>query len=228
VTRELDVRYRSVNALLVAYAARLAHGEIFLEAAQSLPLGTRTLLRLHAPGSPPLQIEGVVAWARLAPLGPGLPAGAAIAILSSLEAQGAVIDDLAARFRRIRMLVVSAETTTRTAISRYLRSILTCDLIESGLPFLPDIVGKEMAAGLDLVLMDLDDQQKLAVSLLPQMVRSASTAAVPLIALAQQERDRAAAAALGVNEVLNSPPSFSDVRGAVMHALGSPALCTIR
>ena len=51
--RELDVRYRSV--------------------------GARAVLRLHAPGSPPLQVDGVVSWARLTALGPGLPAGAGIA-----------------------------------------------------------------------------------------------------------------------------------------------------
>lgn len=228
--RLLDIQYRSVNALLVAYVSRLSRGEIFLEAAHGLPLGTRALLRLQVPGTPPLKAEGVVSWSRPVALGPGMPAGAAIALAASMEAQGAVIDELAARFRRIRMLVVSARAEMRAAVSRYLRSILNCDITETAVPSpqrLAQVLDKELETGLDLVLVDLDDDPQHGRSLLPLVIRSVSRVAVPLIAFAQHERDRANAAGWGVKEVLGTPPLFSEMRDAVIHALSSPASCTI-
>jgi Tfp pilus assembly protein PilZ len=228
--RLVDIHYRSVNALLVAYAAGLSRGEIFLEAAQELPAGTRTLLRLEVSGTAPLQAEGAVSWTRPVALGPGLPAGAAVALAASMEAQGAVIDQLAARFRRIRMLVISGRTEMRATVCRYLRSILNCDITETAVPSASRVVQvleTELEYGLDLVLADLDDAPQHGRSLLPPLIRALSRVAVPLIAFAEHERDRASAAGWGAKEVLGTPPLFSDVRGAVIHALSSPTSCTI-
>ena len=228
--RLVDIRYRSVNALLVAYASRLSRGEIFLEAAGGLPLGTPAVLRLHVPGTPPIQCEGVVSWTRRVALGPGLPAGATIALTTSMEEQGAVIDQLAARFRGIRMLVVSERTEMRATVSRYLRSIVNCDIAETGVPSaarVAQLLEKELQLGLDLVLVDLDQDPHHDRSLLPMLIRSVSRVALPLMAFAQHERDRASAAGWGVKEVLGSPPLFSEMRGAVMHALSAPPRCTI-
>ncbi|MEO8215108.1 MAG: hypothetical protein ABI560_18055, partial [Myxococcales bacterium] len=227
--RSLDIHYRSVNALLVAYASRLSRGEIFLEAAQGLPPGTPVLVRLQVPGTASLHGAGVVSWNRPLALGPGMPAGTAIALAASMEAQGAVIDDLAARFRGIRMLVISARTEMRAAVSRYLRSILNCDITETAVPTpwrVAQVLDKELETGLDLVLVDLDDDPQHGRSLLPLVIRSVSRVAVPLIAFAQHERDRANAAGWGVTEVLGAPPLFSEMRDAVIHALSSPASCT--
>ena len=228
--RLLDIHYRSVNTLLVAYASRLSRGEIFLEAAHALPLGTHASLRLQVPGTAPLQVEGLVSWNRPIALGPGMPAGSAITLAASMEAQGAVIDELAARFRRIRVLVVSARTEMRAAVSRYLRSIVNCDITETAVPTpwrVAQVLDKELETGLDLVLVDLDDDPQHGRSLLPLVIRSVSRFAVPLIAFAQHERDRANAAGWGVKEVLGAPPLFNEMRDAVLHALSAPASCTI-
>jgi DNA-binding response OmpR family regulator len=47
---------------------------------------------------------------------------------------------------------------------------------------------------------------------------------VPLIALAQSERDRARGAELGADEVLASPPSFADMHATVVHVLSRAAV----
>ena len=89
------------------------------------------------------------------------------------------------------------------------------------------MTAQQTEVGLDLIVIDLDAERQEAMSVLPLLMGSATKTEVPLIALAQHERDRAAAAVVGVREVLGTPPIFGEVRSAVIHALSSPAAFTV-
>ena len=234
----LELRYRSVAAFLCAYSSRLSRGEVFLETEKPLPRGTRTALRLLVPGTPPLDIEGSVIWNRIVAIGPGQPAGMGIALSSSIEAHGAIIDELAGRYSRIRILVVGAARAPRAVIGRYLRSILACDAIEVAPPpaspgnnpgliwgpvsGLGEEIAKEIETGIDLAVVDMDADRVAGETVIRRLKIGGATADLAVIALAQLERDRALAAAMGADEVLTTPPLFSELRTAVIHGLSQP------
>ncbi len=236
----LELRYRSVGAFLCAYSSRLSRGELFLEAEKPLSPGTRTTLRLLVPGAAPLDVEGVVSWNRIIGIGPGQPSGMGIALSSSIEAHGSIIDELAGRYARIRILVVGAAPTSRAVTSRYLRSILACDVIEvvpqpAGPGASPDAgsglgaeIDKEIAVGLDLCTIDLDSDRVAGETIIRRMKTGNATSDLPIIAMAQFERERASAAALGADEVLTTPPLFSELKTAVIHTLSQPSVWVIR
>ena len=180
----LELRYRSLGAFLCAYSSRMARGEVFLETERPLDLGTRLTLRIIVPGVAPLHLEAKIGWTRALSLGPGQPAGMGIGLTSSIEAHGAVIDDIAARYAGIRILVVGGSETSRAVLARYLKSILACDVVEKALPL-------ELGAALvpneqvDLAVVDLDGEREDAITAIRTLRSRLATADLPIIALAQ-------------------------------------------
>ena len=75
-------------------------------------------------------MAGVVAWSREQAQGPGQPAGMGITLAASAERIGAAIDKLAFEFRGVKALVAASQAAPRALLIRYLRSIITCDVIE--------------------------------------------------------------------------------------------------
>lgn len=247
--RALDLRYRTVSGFLVAYSAQLAKGEIFVEAEAPWPPGTRASLRLHAPGAPPLELEATVSAVRTDALGPGQPAGMTLSLSPSIDAYGPVIDELAARYHRIRILLGTGEPAPRAIIGRYLRSILSCDLTEVSferegqesvsVKVAPEILadvsvngagtapgtGQPIAGGaavdgpIDLAVVDLDSSGPAGEELVAALRQDPATAEIPIIVLAQLERDRARGVGLGADEALTNPPLFGELRTAVIHGL---------
>ena len=219
--RTLEVRYRSPSSFLVAYAVHLSKGELFLETTHPLPLGAKVSLRLGGPFEPPLELVGHVTAVRPAATGPGHPAGIRIALDSSIEAHGPRIDQLAARYSPIRILLAMTEPTSRAIVGRYLRSILTCELVEVG-----GGTGTEtppLEDNIELCVVDLDASGSAAEALVQTLKFGAVGADIPVIALAQSEQDRARGGALGAEEVLPNPPAFPDLQASVIHALSRPA-----
>jgi len=212
----LSLRYRSAGSFLVAYARHLSRGELFVETTRPWPLGTRVDLRLHTPAGAPLEVAATVIWARPTAIGPGQPAGMGLALASAIDAHGTVIDTLASLFMGTRILLGSADPTSRAVIGRYLRSIVTCEIAEA------DFFGANHDASLDLALVDLDSTGEAGQALVRSLKEDPRTADLPLIALAQSERDRALAAQIGADEVLPNPPPFGDLHGAVVHGLSRP------
>lgn len=218
VPSSLNLRYRSAGSFLVAYARHLSRGELFIETSRPWPLGTRVELRLHTPAGAPLEVAATVIWARPSAIGPGQPAGMGLALASAIEAHGATIDTLASLFMGTRILLGSADPTSRAVIGRYLRSIVTCEIAEA------DFFGANHDASLDLALVDLDSTGEAGPALVRSLKEDPRTADVSVIALAQSEHDRALAAQMGADEVLPNPPPFSDLHGAVVHGLSRPII----
>ena len=91
----------------------------------------------HAAGDPPGGADDARStWPAWSPgraseaQGPGQPAGMGITLAASAERIGAAIDKLAFEFRGVKALVAASQAAPRALLIRYLRSIITCNVIE--------------------------------------------------------------------------------------------------
>jgi len=209
----LNLRFRTVGAFLVAYASRLSRGEFFVETDNAWPLGSRAELQLHVPGVAPIGVAASVSWTRPAAVGPGQPAGMGFALATSIEGHGATVDTLASMYMGTRVLLAATDSTSRAVLSRYLRSILSCDIVEA------DLYGGNRHEGIDLVVVDFDATREAGHMLVKLLKEDSRTAEIPVVVLAQTELDRARGAELRADEVLPNPPSFADVHASVVHLL---------
>jgi CheY-like chemotaxis protein/Tfp pilus assembly protein PilZ len=214
----LNLRFRSVGSFLVAYASRLSKGEFFIETASPWPLGARTDLHLQVPGVAAIALSGAVTWTRPAAVGPGEPPGMSLSLSSPIESHGPTIDILASMYMGTRVLLAATDPTSRAVLSRYLRSILSCDIVEA------DLFGGNRHEGIDLAVVDFDATREAGQALVRFLKEDPRTAEIPIIVLAQSETDRARGAELGADEVLPNPPSFADVHNAVVHLLSRALL----
>lgn len=213
----LEIEYRSAGAFLVAYATNLSRGGLFLETGTPLPVGTRIGLRLRAPDATAIDLTGIVAWVRPASVSEGHAPGMGIEFETPESAYGPVVDQIAARFAGIKILVATGEPAPRALLHRYLRSILACEILESeeGRPF------PAAAKKLDLVVVDMDSSGARAAEILSAL--RAESRSIPIIALAQNDADRRRAASLGADETVPSPPTFGDLQAAVIRTLSRPS-----
>jgi len=209
----VEIGYRSAGSFLMAYVTQIARGELFIESPTLPNRGTPLSLRIAAPPVT-LTLEGTVAGTREPR--PGLPAGISVALAPPSETFSATVDRLSEGFAGFRVLLGAAEAAPRAILGRYLRSILTCTVV--------DIDAESERAldlgTLDLVVADLDSMGPRGFELC-QRVRQRPRAA-PVLALAQLERDRAIASGLGFEEVLLNPPAFADLEAAVRRCLSRP------
>jgi len=215
----LEVRYASTCAFLVAYTTNLSKGGVFLETPTPLPIGSEITLTINAPHAPePMVVPGRVAWVRDASDPEGHPVGMGVEFGELEERYGAVIDHIVSRFEGVCILVVSSSSTMRTQIVRYLKSIISAQVVEA-----EDIttVVQVLAARVDLCIVDLDDGEQGEVALLAAHDRAEH--AVPVIALARDEEIRERGGTLGADEALPSPPAFGALQLAVIRCLAKPA-----
>ena len=214
----LELEYRSAGAFLVAYSTNLSKGGIFVETSTPLPIGTVVAMRLHAPNTPVCEINGSVAWLRPESTGPGQPAGMGIVVETAADQYGGVVDQIAFSFTGIHILLGTGEPAPRAIISRYLRSILACRIIDvdytAGLDTLP--------ANIDLAVIDLDSSGPEGAQLIQNLRFDARTSTTPIIALGQLERDRMRAHQRGADEAITNPPLFAELQGAVIRCIAKP------
>jgi len=214
----LELEYRSAGAFLVAYTTNLSKGGIFIETSTPLPIGTVVAMQLHAPLTPACDVQGTVAWLRPESTGPGQPAGMGIVIDTSADQYGAVVDQIAFSFSGIHILLGTGEAAPRAILSRYLRSILACRILDvdftAGLEALPD--------NIDLAVIDLDSSGPEAAPLIQHLRATARTATTPIIALGQLERDRMRAHQRGADEAITNPPLFAELQSAVIRCIAKP------
>ena len=127
-TASLELVYRSDAALLVAYATHLARGQLLLDTTEKLASGANVQLRLVAP-STSIDLASVVAR----PNGGGSahPTEAGLTVTSRAETFGDAVDKLAFGFKGLKALVAASQAAPRALLIRYLRSIVTCEVIEN-------------------------------------------------------------------------------------------------
>jgi CheY-like chemotaxis protein len=209
----VEIGYRTAGAFLVAYVSQISRGELFVESPTLPPRVTPLALRIAAPPAT-MTLEGTVVETREAK--PGQPPGVQVALAAPSDAFGATVDRLAASFAGFRVLLSTGEAAPRQILGRYLRSILTCSVIDVD----ADTERTLDLTTVDLAVIDLDSSGPRGFEL-GQRIRQRPRAA-PVLALAQLERDRAIASGLGFEEVLTNPPAFADLDAAARRALSRP------
>ncbi len=217
----LEVAYRTAGAFLVSYSINLSKGGIFLETAQPLEVGEQLTLRFDVPGVGPREVVGTVAWVR-AGSHDGLPDGMGIQFDQLDQKYGQVIDELVRDFVGLTVLVVAASPDRLALIGRYVRSIITCEIVEATNASVAEVA---LEQGPDLVVVDLD--------LMPEMglrcIRAAKERSLsqshptPVILLAGDLRVRQAGKTSGADEALATPPSYHELQAAVIRMLSRPA-----
>lgn len=213
----LELEYRSAGAFLVAYTTNLSKGGIFIETSTPLPIGTLVAMRLHAPNTPTCDVQGTVAWLRPESTGPGQPAGMGIVIDTAADQYGAVVDQIAFSFTGIQILLVTGEAAPRAILSRYLRSILACRILDV------DFAAVEaLPANIDLAVIDLDSSGPEGAQLIQTLRYNEKTSTTPVIALGQLERDRMRAHQRGADEAITNPPLFAELQSAVIRCIAKP------
>jgi CheY-like chemotaxis protein len=214
----VDLTYRSGAALLITYATQLIKGQLVVETSRPLPTGTPLHLNLTAPGTS-IALGGVVSWTRATSEGPALPAGMGIALKTPAETLGEAVDKLAFDFRGVKALVAASQASPRALLIRYLRAIITCDVIEIEQKKLAEPGG---LCNVDLTVIDLDSSGSSGYELYARLRQHAEAGSAPVLALAQLERDRARAASLGFDEALDNPPPFAELQAAMLRCIARP------
>jgi uncharacterized protein (TIGR02266 family) len=218
---KLEVEYRTAGAFLVSYSVNLSKGGIFVETASPLPVGSQLDLAFEVPGAGSLDVTGVVAWVRQGSFD-GLPDGMGIQFENLDERYGAMIDGLVRNFTGLTVLVVAASPDRLSLIGRYVRSIISCEILEATDEPVAEVA---LETGPDLVVVDLDVRGELGLKIiLAAKARDAATHhSTPVIILAGHPDARAQGKAAGADEALATPPSYNDLQAAVIRTLSRPA-----
>jgi len=214
----VELTYRSEAALLVAYSTHLVKGQLPIDTATPFGVGTPLAIRLVAPATT-INMAGVVAWSRAEAQGPGQPAGMGITLAASAERIGAAIDKLAFEFRGVKALVAASQAAPRALLIRYLRSIITCSVIEIDQTKLAE---PNALCNVDVTVIDLDSAGPAGYELYAHLRAHPEAGSAPVLAVAQMERDRARAASLGFDEALANPPAFADLEAAALRCMAKP------
>jgi CheY-like chemotaxis protein len=213
----LELTYRSDAALLVAYATHLSRGQLLLDTRDQLATGANVQLLLVAPATS-IAISAVVARAQGEGNGTH-PSEVALTLTSRAETFGDSVDKLAFGFRGLKALVAASQAAPRAMLIRYLRSIVTCEVIEIDQRRLSE---PGAICNIDLGVVDLDSTGAAGYELYARLREHAEAGSAPVLAVAQLERDRARAASLGFDEALSNPPAFADLQASVLRALARP------
>ena len=215
----VEVEYRSAGSFLVAFSANLSASGIFVETAQPLPVGGVLSLRLTVPGMGPLEVQGTVAWTRHI-AAPDNPAGMGIRIAEPVDSRyGAVVDQLAATFRGLRVAVMALNPEIRTRLARTVRGILTTALVIEAHDSV--VVEAALDSEIDLLILNADDDQAEGIVSL-RLAKLTQESPVPVIVATRSPANAERAKELGADEVLGDPPSLRDLQGAILRVIGKP------
>jgi CheY-like chemotaxis protein len=214
----LELTYRSDAALLIAYATNIARGQLCVDIEERLPAGAPIQLKLVTPASS-IAVNAVVTRTRGEQNGHPRAKETAVAVMPRSDGFGEAIDKLAFGFKGLKALVAASQTAPRALLMRYLRSIVTCEVVEIDQRRLaePGAIGN-----VDLGVIDLDSSGTLGYELYARLREHREAGSAPVLAVAQLERDRARAASLGFDEALANPPTFADLQAAALRALTKP------
>jgi len=217
----LRVQYRTTGAFLVAYSVNLSKGGIFLETSTPMGVGEHISLAFEVPGAGQLEVEGVVAWVRQGSPD-GLPDGMGVQFEHLDVNYGERIDGMVRTFMGLTVLVVAVSPDRLALLGRYVRSIITCEIIEGKDSTLAEVALEE---GPDLVIVDLDVRPEMGM----RVIEAAKSGGAPgqrtppVILLAGDANARARGKQAGADEALATPPSYHELQAAVIRMLSRPA-----
>jgi CheY-like chemotaxis protein len=214
----VELTYRSDAALLIAYATHIARGHLSVAVDEHLPAGAPIQLKLITPASS-IAVGAVVTRPRGEQNGSPRAPDTAVAVTPRSDHFGEAIDKLAFGFKGLKALVAASQAAPRALLIRYLRSIVTCEVIEIDQRKLAE---PGAICNVDLAVIDLDSSGTLGYELYARLREHREAGSAPVLAVAQLERDRARAASLGFDEALANPPGFADLQAAALRVLAKP------
>ncbi len=215
----VEVEYRTQGNFLVAYSVNLSTGGMFVETTNPQSIGTELSLRFSVPGVGTANVDGVVAWIRNEAVGPE-PMGMGIQFRSPPDAAlGALIDQLAAGFRGLKVLILATDAR-RPLLARAVRSVLATAVVVDARD--SEQAEAMLADEVDLVLVDLDEEPGEALATL-RLAKVHRGSARPVVAFGSSPETRQRATELGADEVLPAQPAVNELQAAVMRALGRPS-----
>ncbi len=218
----LKVQYRTSGSFLVSYSVNLSKGGIFLETAEPLAVGETVQLAFDVPKAGALEVEGVVAWVRQGSTD-GMPDGMGIQFTQLDERYGEVVDAMVRGFVGLTVMVVAASPDRLALLARYVRSIISCEIVEATTPEVAEVALEERP---DLVIVDLDVRPDLGVRAIDAARKQEAKTGqrVPVILLAGDAQRRAQGKSLGADEALATPPAYHDLQAAVIRTLSRPVV----
>jgi uncharacterized protein (TIGR02266 family) len=214
-----EVHYRTRGSFLVSYSLNLSKGGLFLETEELQPLGSNLTVRFSVPGTTTqIETEARVMWVRSEFSSEGLPPGMGLQFDRLEERLGAIIDKLVQDFAGMKLMAVAGDAPSAERLSRYLRSILTCDVVQS---LAAETTQSGFATPLDLVLVDLDSARTDGIAAI-RVARTGTVPPIPVVALARSFESRTEALQAGATAVLENPPAYDALRDCVLEVLGKP------
>jgi uncharacterized protein (TIGR02266 family) len=213
----VEVHYRTRGSFLVSYSLNLSKGGLFLDTSELMPVGSTLTVRFSVPGaSQHIETEARVMWVRGEHTEEGLPPGMGLQFDRLEERIGAIIDKLVQDFSGMKLMALAADMPAVERLSRYLRSILTCEVV----PALASAMPESFETRLDLILVDLDSAGEDGLRAIESAQRAEPS--LPIVALTRTPEGRAAAQQAGAAAVLENPPPYELLRECVLEVLGKP------
>ena len=214
----VQVEFRTPSSFLVAYSVNLSRGGMFVETDADIPVGAGMTVELAIPSSGTIELDGIVAWRRVAEAGADGPPGLGIEFQDVAPQLGTLIDKLVTGFRGVQLLLLSGDRQDRTTLARNIKSIISTAEITQAAD--AQVAGTVLSSEVDLAIIDIDFD--LDGGLATLRAAQQQQPPVPTIALTSNAGHREQAIAAGATEVLANPPPFAELQVVLVRALGKP------
>jgi DNA-binding response OmpR family regulator len=134
---------------------------------------------------------------------------------------GAIIDEMVRGFVGLTVLVVAASPERLSLLGRYVRSIITCEIVEATQAAVAEVALEQNP---DLVVIDLDVNPEMGLRTIAKAKTRAANIEhrTPVVLLAGAPELRARGISVGADEALATPPSFHELQAAVIRMLSRP------
>jgi len=214
----VQVEFRTPSSFLVAYSVNLSRGGLFVETDADVPVGAGMTVELAIPNAGTIELDGIVAWRRVAEQGMDAPPGLGVEFQDVAPQLGTLIDKLVGGFRGVQILLLSGDRQDRTTLARNIKSIIsTAEITQAANA---QVAATVLTGEVDLAIVDVDFDAEGGLATLRAAKQQQPP--VPTIALTQSPAYREQAAAAGADELLANPPPFADLQVVLVRALGKP------
>jgi len=214
----VQVEFRTPSSFLVAYSVNLSRGGMFVETDADVPVGAGMTVELAIPSSGTIELDGIVAWRRVAEVGADGPPGLGIEFQDVAPQLGTLIDKLVTGFRGVQILLLSGDRQDRTTLARNIKSIFSTAEITQAVD--AQVAGTVLSGEVDVAIVDIDFDLEGGLATLRAATKQHPP--VPTIALTSNAAYREQAIAAGTTELLGNPPSFADLQVVLVRVLGRP------
>jgi len=214
----VQVEFRTPSSFLVAYSVNLSRGGMFVETDADIPVGAGVTIELAIPNAGTIELDGLVAWRRVAEVGADGPPGLGVEFQDVAPQLGSLIDRLVTGFHGVQLLLLSGDRQDRTTLARNIKSIISTAEITQAAD--AQVAATVLTSEVDLAIVDVDFDLEGGLATLRAAKQQQPP--VPTIALSSNAASREQAVIAGADELLPNPPPFADLQVVLVRALGKP------